>query len=122
MVYNRLKTLLTKNKKKVKDAAKIAGYAENSFKVAVEDGTMSFSKVPILCEFIGITPNEFFGWESTPNGGGNYASHISGGNTQNSNEVIQALMTELKEKTGIIKEKDKQINRLLTIIERNKFK
>ncbi|MCR4854440.1 MAG: hypothetical protein K5893_12720 [Prevotella sp.] len=122
MVYNRLKTLLTKNKKKVKDAAKIAGYAENSFKVAVEDGTMSFSKVPILCEFIGITPNEFFGWESTPIGGGNYASHISGGNTQNSNEVIQALMTELKEKTGIIKEKDKQINRLLTIIERNKFK
>lgn len=122
MVYNRLKTLLTKNKKKVKDAAKIAGYAENSFKVAVEDGTMSFSKVPILCEFIGITPNEFFGWESTPIGGGNYASHISGGNTQNSNEVIHALMTELKEKTGIIKEKDKQINRLLTIIERNKFK
>lgn len=122
MVYNRLKTLLTKNKKKVKEAAKIAGYAENSFKVAVEDGTMSFSKVPILCEFIGITPNEFFGWESTPIGGGNYASHISGGNTQNSNEVIQALMTELKEKTGIIKEKDKQINRLLTIIERNKFK
>ncbi len=122
MVYNRLKTLLTKNKKKVKDAAKIAGYAENSFKVAVEDGTMSFSKVPILCEFIGITPNEFFGWESTPIGGGNYASHISGGNTQNSNEVIQALMTELKKKTGIIKEKDKQINRLLTIIERNKFK
>lgn len=122
MVYNRLKTLLTKNKKKVKDAAKIAGYAENSFKVAVEDGTMSFSKVPILCEFIGITPNEFFGWESTPIGGGNYASHINGGNTQNSNEVIQALMTELKEKGGIIKEKDKQINRLLGIIERNKFK
>lgn len=122
MVYNRLKTLLTKNKKKVKDAAKIAGYAENSFKVAVEDGTMSFSKVPVLCEFIGITPNEFFGWESTPIGVGNYASHISGGNTQNSNEVIQALMTELKEKGGIIKEKDKQINRLLTIIERNKLK
>lgn len=122
MDYNELKSIIQKNKKKVKDAAKIAGYAENSWKVAYEDGTMSFSKVPLLCEFIGISPNEFFGWESTPNGGGNYASHISGGNTQNSNEVIQALMTELKEKGGIIKEKDKQINRLLTIIERNKLK
>lgn len=122
MDYNELKSIIQKNKKKVKDAAKIAGYAENSWKVAYEDGTMSFSKVPLLCEFIGISPNEFFGWESTPIGGGNYASHISGGNTQNSNEVIQALMTELKEKGGIIKEKDKQINRLLTIIERNKLK
>ena len=105
MDYNELKSIIQKNKKKVKDAAKIAGYAENSWKVAYEDGTMSFSKVPLLCEFIGISPNEFFGWESTPIGGGNYASHISGGNTQNSNEVIQALMTELKEKGGIIKEK-----------------
>ena len=123
MVYNRLKTLLTKNKKKVKDAAKLAGYAENSFKVAVEEGTMSFSKVPILCEFIGVTPNEFFGWETDSVGGnGNYASNIRGGNTQNSNKAILALREELKSQRAIIKEKDKQINRRLTIIEKNKLK
>ena len=122
MDYNELKSIIQKNKKKIKDAAKIAGYAENSFKVAYESGTMSFSKVPLLCEYIGITPNEFFGWREGIATNGNYASHISGGNTQNSNEAIIALKEELKEKGGIIKEKDKQINRLLGIIERNKFK
>lgn len=120
MNYNELKSLITKNKKKIKDAAKIAGYAENSFKVAYESGTMSFSKVPLLCDYIGITPNEFFGWVDGVTANGNYASHISGGNTQNSNEAILALKEELKEKGAIIKEKDKQINRLLTIIERGK--
>ena len=123
MIYSDLKSLLTKHKKKVKDAAEIAGYAENSFKVAYEEGTMRFSKVPLLCKFIGVTPNEFFGWdENNPSiGSGNFASNISGGNTQNSNEAILALKDELKEQRAIIKEKDKQINRLLTIIERNKF-
>jgi hypothetical protein len=121
MNYSELKALITKNKKKVKDAAKIAGYAENSFKVAYESGTMSFSKVPLLCEYIGVTPNEFFGWgDGMTATNGNYASHISGGNTQNSNETIIALREELKEKGGIIKEKDKQINRLLGIIEKGK--
>lgn len=112
MIYNELKSLLTKHKKKVKDAAEIAGYAENSFKVAYEEGTMSFSKVPLLCEFIGVSPNEFFGWEENnpSNVSGNFASHVSGGNTQNSNEAIKALKDQLKEK-------DKQIDRLLKIIE-----
>ncbi|MBQ8958095.1 MAG: hypothetical protein IJ057_06290 [Bacteroidales bacterium] len=117
MDYNELKSIIQKNKKKIKDAAKIAGYAENSWKVAYNDGTMSFSKVPLLCEFIGISPNEFYGWEeeSQSFGNGNYASHISGGNTQNSNEAIKALKDQLKEK-------DKQIDRLLKIIEKNKLK
>lgn len=117
MIYSDLKSLLTKHKKKVKDAAEIAGYADNSFKVAYEDGTMSFSKVPLLCEFIGISPNEFFGWkeEMPVHGSGNFASHISGGNTQNSNESIKALNNQLKEK-------DKQIDRLLKIIEKNSLK
>jgi len=117
MVYSELKSLIAKNKKKVKDAAKVAGYAENSFKVAYQDGTMSYSKVPLLCDFIGITPNEFFGYEETAiyTGNGIYASNISGGNTQNSNESIKALREQLKEK-------DKQIDRLLKIIEKNKLK
>lgn len=117
MNYSELKSLLTKNKIKVKKAAEIAGYAENSFKIAFEDGTMSYSKVPGICELIGISPNEFFGWpqKEEVSGNGNYASHISGGNTQNSNEAIHALKDQLKEK-------DKQIDRMLKIIEKNKFK
>ena len=116
MDYNELKSLLTKNGIRIKDAAERAGYAENSFKTSYEDGTMSYSKVLLLCELAGISPNEFFGWkEESFMPSGNYASHVSGGNTQNSNEAIKALSSQLKEK-------DKQIDRLFKIIEKNKLK
>lgn len=110
MNYNELKSLLTKNKIKVKEVAKLTGYAENSFKVAFEDGTFSFSKVPILCEILGISPDEFFGWPRAEAHGGNYASNVSGGNTQNSTDAITALAEQLREK-------DRQIAKLLKALE-----
>lgn len=57
-----------------------------------------------------MTPNEFFGWNSEATG--NVATNIFGGtNTQNSNEAIKALGDQLREK-------DRQISRLLAIIEK----
>lgn len=122
MDYSELKSLLTKNNVSVNEAASLLGYKEeNSFKPSFVSGKMYFSRVPLLCKLAGISPNELFGWEvEGVSGSGNYASHISGGNTQNSNEAIIALKEELKEKGGIIKEKDKQINRLFGIIEKGK--
>ena len=117
MDYNELKSLLTKNNVSINEAASLLGYKEeNSFKPSFVSGKMHFSRVPLLCKLAQITPNEFFDWEVDGVGGsGNYASHIIGGNTQNSNEAIKALKDQLKEK-------DKQINRLLAIIERNNLK
>ena len=120
MIYSELKSLLTKNKRKVKEAAELAGYAENSVKVAFEDGTMSFSKVPLLCQLAGISPNEFYGWGRDGNGNSDYDSTILGVNAQNSDQAILALREELNAQRAIIKEKDKQINRLLAIIEKVK--
>lgn len=87
---------------------------------SLDKGLLPYDKVLLCCRILDISPNDFFEWSDTTLGGGNYASNISGGNTQNSNEAILALREELKEKGGIIKEKDKQINRLLAIIERGK--
>lgn len=124
MDYSELKSHLTKEKITVKQVALQLGFSnENNFKPSFESGALPFSKVPLLCQLAHISPNELFDWdESNLVGNGNYASHISGGNTQNSNESIQALREELKSQRAIIKEKDKQINRLLVIIERNKLK
>ena len=80
---------------------------------------MALRFIKPACEAIGISPNELFDWEGVNLNSGVYASNISGINTQNSNEAIIALKEELREQRAVIKEKDKQIGRLLKIIEKN---
>lgn len=120
MDYNELNILIKRKNFSLKDFCSAIGITSTGLKKGIDNGSLALRYVQAACETLGVTPNEFMGWtidESTP---GVYASNISGVNTQNSNEAIQALREELKEKGGIIKEKDKQINRLLGIIERGK--
>ena len=91
--------------------------SENGFKVSYENGTMRFSKLPDLIKTLGITPNEFFEWE-TETIAGVYAANITGGNMQNSDTAILALRDELREQRSMLKEKDRQIARLLDLLER----
>ena len=81
-------------------------------KKAFEEKTLQWKRMESLCKIFGITPNQFTGWPAEAQvGSGNYASNITGGNTQNSNEAIKALKDQLKEK-------DKQISRLLSMLEK----
>ena len=114
MTYNEL-TFVAKSKNiMIKDLAERIGMTSNGLKRAVEKQTLTINKVLPLCQILGISPNELLGWPSHESGG-NYAAHIGGDNTQNSNEAIEALKDQLKEK-------DRQIDRLLKIIEKNKLK
>ncbi len=122
MKYNKLKSILNERKITVADFCEQLKMTRQGLQKSLDNGLLPYDKVVICCRLLSISPNEFFEWEELGSSPGVFASNISGINTQNSNEVIQALMGELKEKGGIIKEKDKQINRLLGIIERNKFK
>lgn len=124
MNYNDLVILAKQKNLSVTEFAKQIGMTRQGLQTATTNQTMAMDKIINVCRVLGITPNKFFGWEEDVQviGNGIFASHVSGGNTQNSNEAILALKDELKEQRAIIKEKDKQINRLLTIIERNKFK
>lgn len=117
MDYNDLMIIAKKNDILGKDLCESLKLTPSGFKRGVEKGTLQKNKIQVLCQLLEITPNEFFGWpqQQEVSGNGNYASHISGGNTQNSNEAIQALKDQLKEK-------DKQINKLMTIIEKYKHK
>lgn len=123
MNYNEL-TFLAKGKNiTLTSLAKEIGMTPTGFKPAIERKTLPWEKIETLCGILNITPNDLFGWsQESVSGNGNYAANISGGNTQNSNEAILALREELKSQRAIIKEKDKQINRLLAIIEKNKLK
>lgn len=111
MNYNELKFLAESKNIMIKDLAEKIGMTSNGLKRAVEKQTLPMDKVISLCQILGISPNELLGWETAP--GGNYAAHIGGSNTQNSTEAITALSDQLKEK-------DRQIDRLLKIVEKGK--
>ena len=116
MTYNDLSFLVKEKGMSIKSLAKDIGMTSTGLKKAFEEKTLQWKKMESLCGIFGITPNQFMSWPSDVQvGSGNYASNISGGNTQNSNEAIRALKDQLKEK-------DKQIDRLLKIIEKNKLK
>lgn len=114
MTYNDLLFLVKEKEMSIKSLAKEIEMTSTGLKKAFEEKTLQWKKMESLCKIFGVTPNQFMGWPIEAQvSSGNYASHISGGNTQNSNEAIKALRDQLKEK-------DKQINRLLAIIERSK--
>ena len=122
MDYSELAFLAKQKKISLQTLAETIGLKSyQGLQSSMEGKSIKWKNIELLCRFLEITPNELFGWPTEDvQKNGNYASHIIGGNTQNSNEAIQALREELKEKGGIIKEKDKQINRLLGIIEKGK--
>lgn len=118
MNYNEIAFLAKQKKITIENLAKEAGLkSRQGLQSSVQGKSIKMENIELLCNYLDITPNEFFGWnEETPSvGSGNFASHVSGGNTQNSNETIKALKDQLKEK-------DKQIDRLLKIIEKNNLK
>jgi DNA-binding Xre family transcriptional regulator len=111
MEYNDLMILAKQKKILQKDLCQRLDITPAGFKRGIEKGTLPINKVVPLCQILGISPNELLGWEAAP--GGNYAAHIGGSNTQNSTEAITALSAQLKEK-------DRQIDRLLKIVEKGK--
>lgn len=111
MNYNEIAFLAKEKKITLANLAEQLGITRQGLQTTIERGSFPINKVVPLCQILGISPNELLGWETAP--GGNYAAHIGGSNTQNSTEVITALSAQLKEK-------DRQIDRLLKIVERGK--
>lgn len=112
MNYNELTFLAKEKKITLTELAGQIGLTRQGLQTTIERGTFPINKVLPLCQILGISPNELLGWPGHESGG-NYATNIGGSNTQNSTEAITALGAQLKEK-------DRQIDRLLKIIEKNK--
>ena len=111
MNYNDVAILAKQKNLTVTQFASEIGLTRQGLQTAINNKTMAMDKVINLCNILSISPNDFFGWEETEARPGVYAANISGINTQNSNEAIKALNEQLKEK-------DKQIGRLLTLLEK----
>lgn len=117
MNYNELKFITTEKGYTMESLAKEVEISSAGLKKGIDTCKLGMDYIIKICNALSITPNKFFGWKEDAQviGNGIFASHVSGGNTQNSNESIKAFNNQLKEK-------DKQIDRLLKIIEKNQLK
>lgn len=112
MTYNDLFFLAKEKGISIASLAKDIDMTSNGLKKSFETKKLGWDKIESICEIFGLTPNQLLGWSTdAQNGSGNYASNISGVNTQNSNEAIKALKDQLKEK-------DRQISRLMSMLEK----
>lgn len=114
MNYNELTFLAKEKKITMSQLANDIGMTLTGFRTSIETRKLPWEKMDILCKILDITPNELMDWP-TASAGGNYAAYIHGNNTQNSNEAIGIIAKQLDKK-------DKEIDRLLLIIEKFKLK
>lgn len=113
MDYNDLQILLKQKDLLLENVCQEIGITTDGLRKGIKNNSLALRYVKPLCYALGISPNEFVGWKSADSSSGIYASNISGVNTQNSDEAIKALKDQLNEK-------DKQINKLLALLEKGK--
>lgn len=107
MTFNNLKIMCDNAHVTVTKVAQEVGISYDGLKKGINQQSLSFRYIPQLCQSLGITPNQFFGYTDkkgvcqTQNGGV--------GNTQIVDQGIEALREQLRAK-------DEQINKLLNII------
>lgn len=115
MTYNELKDLCEQRKMNMNELSDGLNMSRNGFAFAVKNGTLQMNKIPILCELVRITPNEFFGVEN---------GVVNNGQMQVGNrnlmrverESLELLREQLKQKDEQLKQKDEQIKSLLNLI------
>ena len=127
MEYSELKKIAESQKIELKGLAEEIEMTAYGFRRAVENETLTVSKLRKLCNLLGISPNDYFG-----NSGDVVNQSIIGGVSgtvtgidrrqyySDSPDVLKAqvelLEERIKEKDSQIKEKDSQINSLLSIL------
>jgi len=111
MNYNELTFLAKEKKITLSQLANDIGMTLTGFRTSIEAKKLPWDKMDTLCKILDITPNELMDWPAVPSG--NYAAHIQGNNTQNSTEAIAIIAAQLDKK-------DREIDRLLKILEKRK--
>lgn len=115
MNYNDLQELANSKKILMRELAVQMEMTYAGMKTAIENQTLSVKKIILLCEALGITPNQFFGWED-----GKCASQVQNGGVGNMQRInyssAAALQEQLRIKDEQIQNKDAQIAKLLEIV------
>lgn len=105
--YSDLQDYCRKSRISVQEIAKECNLTDTGIKRGLNKQSLAFRYVLLICNSVGITPNQFFGVDST---NGIHQTQNGGvGNTQIVDQGIAALKEQLRVK-------DDQINKLLNII------
>ena len=110
MTYSELQNYAERQKLTVQIIADHIGMTRTGMKQSFENQTLPIKKVVELCNFLGISPNVFFGWKEQ--GVQTQIQHGCIGNIQNMNsysDSIEILRSEIAAKNEQIKVKDEQL-------------
>lgn len=115
MNYSELQDFADRKKITLQSIAEGIGMSRVGMKTSFENQTLPIKKVKVVCDILGITPNQFFGIEEkmqhkqVQNGGV--------GNTQNMDVASAAMLQEqLRIKDEQLKAKDEQISKLMDLL------
>lgn len=115
MTYCELRDLAEIKKITIQSLADDVKMTRSGFKSSFENQSLPISKVNLLCEKLGISPNEFFGWKSNM-----VAQQIQTGcvgNVQNmDSNALSLLKEQLQIKDKQLAEAQVQISKLINII------
>lgn len=109
MNYYELQDLCEIKHKTVTNVARTLGITLEGLKRGLNNGSLSIRYMQPMCDFLGITPNDFWGIKTRDGD--------TGCNKYGNNQTINQLPSELSETIAILreqlKEKDAQINSLI---------
>ena len=116
MNYKQLKNLAESKKIMLKEIAETLGMTPNGFKVSIETEKFPIGKVKELCLILGITAAEFFDEVAHQvNNGSITGQMVVGHGNMTMGDASEVLFLRQQ-----IKEKDRQIADLLTLIKQTK--
>lgn len=111
MNYSQLQNLLDKKRMLVKEVYEKLGMTYDGFRNSIERQTLPLKRVMPLCEILEITPNQFFGVEDLQKTVNNTAVQVGG-----RSNIMQYERKSLDIMERQLKEKDKQIESLLSLL------
>ena len=114
MNYKQLKELCEARKIMIKDLAESLGMTPNGFKVSIETEKFPIGKVRDLCSIMELSIAEFFDEPVALNNSGNIINRsTAGGNITAGGNTSEVMFLRQQ-----IKEKDHQIQELLTLLKK----
>lgn len=112
MKYNKLKSLLYQNEITVADFCEKLQLSRPGLQKSLDNDLLPYNKVAKCCEILGISPNDFFEWETENATPVPYMATEGYVATAPKSKELNALLNQLSVK-------DREIDRLLRIIEAN---
>lgn len=117
LTYNELVDICEQKRVTITEVAKNSLMTLSGFRNAMRKSALTADKIELVCNYLGMTPNEFFKVKTFA--GDNLCNKYGQNQTINQvpkeiDQTIEILREQLKEKDTQISVKDEQINNLIS--------